>query len=77
VIIETRPGASSINGSEVVAKASPDGYTEAEFNAAAKLPSMKEKLGSSGDPYRQLPRNSGRASPRHDAYGAVIRATIK
>jgi tripartite-type tricarboxylate transporter receptor subunit TctC len=78
VIIETRPGASSIIGSEVVAKASPDGYTDAEFNAAAKLPSMKEKLGSSDDPY---PATSAELRARLardiDAYGAVIRATIK
>jgi tripartite-type tricarboxylate transporter receptor subunit TctC len=49
-----------------------------EFIAAAKLPVMKEKLGSSGDPY---PASSVELAARLDkdidAYGALIRHTIK
>lgn len=49
-----------------------------EFNAAARLPVMKEKLGASGDPY---PATGAELTARFnrdlDAYGAVIRSTIK
>jgi tripartite-type tricarboxylate transporter receptor subunit TctC len=49
-----------------------------EFTAAAKLPSMKEKLSVSGDPYpasgAELAARLGRDI---NAYGAVIEATLK
>lgn len=49
-----------------------------ELNAAARLPAMRDKLGASGDPY---PATSAELTTRLnrdiDAYGAVIRATIK
>jgi len=49
-----------------------------EFTAAAKLPSIKEKLSASGDPYPasglELTARLGRDI---NAYGAVIQATIK
>jgi tripartite-type tricarboxylate transporter receptor subunit TctC len=49
-----------------------------EFNAALKQPSMKDKLGISGDPY---PADSAELAARLrrdiDTYGAVIQSTIK
>lgn len=49
-----------------------------EFNAAAKLPAMKDKLGASGDPYPATSEElRARLNKDIDAYGAVIRATMK
>ena len=49
-----------------------------EFNAAARLPAMKDKLGISGDPYAATSADlTARLNRDIDAYGAVIRATIK
>jgi tripartite-type tricarboxylate transporter receptor subunit TctC len=49
-----------------------------EFNAAAMLPAIKEKLAASGDPYAATPTElATRLSRDIDAYGAVIRATVK
>jgi tripartite-type tricarboxylate transporter receptor subunit TctC len=49
-----------------------------EFNAAARLPVMKDKLGASGDPYPATAAElTARLDRDIDAYGAVIRATIK
>lgn len=49
-----------------------------EFNAAAKLPAIKDKLSASGDPYPATAADlSARLARDIDAYGSVIRATIK
>lgn len=49
-----------------------------ELNAAARLPVMKDKLGASGDPYPATgPELTSRLNRDIDAYGAVIKATIK
>lgn len=49
-----------------------------EFNAALKLPAMKDKLGISGDPYPAEPAElSARLRQDIEAYGAVIQKTIK
>lgn len=49
-----------------------------EFNAALRLPSIKEKFGVSGDPYPAEPGElAARLRRDIDAYGAVIQNTIK
>jgi tripartite-type tricarboxylate transporter receptor subunit TctC len=49
-----------------------------EFNAALKLPAIKEKLAISGDPYPAEPVElAARLRRDIDAYGAVIQNTIK
>lgn len=49
-----------------------------ELNAAAKLPAIKDKLSASGDPYAATSADlAARLNRDIDAYGAVIRATIK
>lgn len=49
-----------------------------ELNAAAKLPAIKDKLSASGDPYPATASELGARLNRDiDAYGSVIRATIK
>ncbi|WP_421955269.1 Bug family tripartite tricarboxylate transporter substrate binding protein [Polaromonas sp.] len=51
---------------------------EREFNAAARQPAMKDKLGASGDPYPATSTElSARLNRDIDAYGAVIKTTIK
>ncbi|RYF29867.1 MAG: tripartite tricarboxylate transporter substrate binding protein, partial [Comamonadaceae bacterium] len=58
-------------------KATVDRLTR-ELNAAARTPAMKEKLGASGDPYPATSAElTARLNKDIDAYGAVIRATIK
>jgi tripartite-type tricarboxylate transporter receptor subunit TctC len=49
-----------------------------EFNAASKLPAIKDKLSASGDPYPATPAELATRLGRDiDAYGAVIRTTVK
>lgn len=49
-----------------------------EFNAALKLPAMKDKLALSGDPYPAAPAElTTRLRRDIDAYGAVIQANVK
>lgn len=49
-----------------------------EINAALKLPAMREKMSTSGDPYPADPAElSARLLRDIDAYGAVIKATTK
>lgn len=49
-----------------------------EFNAALRQPTMKDKLGASGDAYPAEPAElAARLKRDIDAYGAVIQQTIK
>jgi len=49
-----------------------------EINAALRLPAMREKMITSGDPYPAEPSDlSARLLRDIDAYGAVIQATVK
>ncbi len=49
-----------------------------EFNAAVKLPEMKEKFSLTGDPYPAEPSElAARLRRDIDTYGAVIQATVK
>lgn len=49
-----------------------------EFDAALKLPGMKDKLSLSGDPYPAAPAElAARLRRDIDAYGAVIQANVK